>query len=247
MAKEKLKIQLGENVAKAEVIVREVSTVNELTVKAPVKIKLDGVIGCVYEFLEKRKSENEQINQKRCHILVNREEISIKLITNENDEYTCGNVTGKLLMYPKFVEFGINTGKIWAPTELGLFFKMNRAFFVSREDNMKLVTDLMNFTATVNSSIERAAKETGDRTDKFEQIVNSNLPKSFNLKIPVFKGMNAEIFEVETFVQINGREVSFTLISPGTNQTIEDIRDSVINTEIDKIRESCPGIAIIEV
>lgn len=246
METERLQVNFTEGVTKAELIVREVAKVNELEVKAPVKINLDGVIGSVAEYLSKRKSEQDQINQKRCHILVDREKISIKLIFNELDEYARGSVTGTLAMHPKFEEFGINTGKVWTPTELGLFFKMNRSFFSDKKENMNLVTDLMNFTATVNNSIERSAKESGDRTDKFVQTVNSNLPKAFSLNIPIFKGMSSENLEVETFASINGREVAFTLLSPAANQTLEEIRDKAIDDQLKVIRELCPDIAIIE-
>lgn len=246
MQNEKFQINVAEGVAKVEVVIREVDKVNELEVKAPVKLDIKGVIGSVAEFLIQRKDQPEQINQKRCHILVNRENISIQLIFNENDEYLKGSVTGTLSIHPKLKEFGINTGKVWTPTELGLFLKMNRAFFQDKTENMNLVTALMNFTGTVNNNIERAVKENGDRTDNFSQVVNSNLPKAFTLNIPIFKGMPAETIEVETFAQINGREVAFTLLSPAANQTMEDIRDKVIDEQLKDICSICCDIAIIE-
>lgn len=246
MQNEKFQVALGEWITKAEVIVREVKEVNELPVKAPVKIDIKGVIGSVYEFLTHRMDQPDQINQKRCHILVNRENISIQLIFNENDEYLKGSVTGTLSIHPKFIEFGINTGKVWTPTSLGMFFKMNRAFFQDKTENMNLVTSLMNFTGKVNSSIEKMANEKGDRTDTFSQVVDSNLPKAFKLRIPIFKGMEAEVLEVETFAQINGREVSFTLLSPAANQTMEDIRDKAVDDQLSSIRSICSDIAIIE-
>lgn len=156
-------------------------------------------------------------------------------------------VVGKLAYNPKFVEFGINGGKVWTPTELGLFIKMNRAFFADRNENMKLVSCLMNFTANVNNKIDRAVKENGDRTDNFAQMVNSNLPESFTVQMPIFKGMSPETIEVETFAQVNGREVSFVLLSPGAQATLEDLRDKVIDEELSKIREIAPEIAIIEI
>jgi len=134
----------------------------------------------------------------------------------------------------------------WAPSELGMYFKMNRAFFESKDDNMKLVTDLMNFKASVDNKIERSMKENGDRKDNFAQIVNSNLPKSFKLKIPIFKARQPEIIEVETFAQINGRDVAFTLLSPGAQETLENIRDNEVDLQLKKIRELAPDIAIIE-
>jgi hypothetical protein len=111
---------------------------------------------------------------------------------------------------------------------------------------MDLVTRLKHFTATVNSSIERMSRENGDKTDNFSQVVNSNLPESFKLVIPIFKGRAAETIEVETFARISGREVAFILLSPGANQVTEDIRDKAIDEQIAAIREICPDIAIIE-
>lgn len=246
MKNENMLITLAPGQEKAEIIFREVTKVNELDVKAPVKLAITGTLASVVEFLRRRNDQKEQINQKRCHILVDREEISIELIYNENDEYNKGTVKGTMLLNPKFEEFGINSGKVWTPTQLGLFFKMNRAFFTSKDDNMRLVNELMNFIATVNNSIEKSAKENGDRTDKFAQTVNSNLPPAFTLKIPIFKSLPAETLEVETFANVNGREVSFTLISPAANQTMEELRDLSIDKELNEIRDLTPDIAIIE-
>lgn len=246
MKNENMLITLAPGQEKAEVIFREVAKVNELDVKAPVKLAIVGTLHSVAEFLTRRSDQKDQINQKRCHIIVDREGISIELIFNENDEYNKGTVKGTMLLNAKFEEFGINSGKVWTPTQLGLFCKMNRAFFISKEDNMKLVNDLMTFTATVNNSIEKVAKENGDRTDKFAQTVNSNLPAAFTLKIPIFKSLPDETLEVETFAQVNGREISFTLISPSANQTIEELRDQSIDKELDEIRDLTPDIAIIE-
>lgn len=207
---------------------------------------MSGVIGAVVEYLAKRINTG-QFEQKNCHILVNRDKVEITLITNEADEYTRGKVVGKLAYNPKFVEFGINSGKVWTPTELGLFIKMNRAFFADRMENMKLVSSLMNFTADVNNKIDRAVKENGNRTDNFAQVVNSNLPESFTVQMPIFKGLSSESIEVETFAQVNGREVSFVLLSPGAQATLEDLRDKVIDEQLERIKEIAPEIAIIEI
>lgn len=246
MQNEKLQINFAPGMAKAELVLREGVAPKELDPKAPVKTKLNGVIGAVVEYLTKRINTG-QFAQKDCHILVNRENIEITLIINEADEYKRGEIVGKLGYNPKFVEFGINDGKVWTPTELGMFIKMNRAFFADRAENMKLVSCLMNFTADVNNKIDRAVKENGNRTDNFAQVVNSNLPESFTIQMPIFKGMQPETIEVETFAQVNGREVAFVLLSPGAQATLEDLRDKVIDEQLKQIREIAPEIAIIEV
>ena len=246
MQNEKLQINFAPGMAKAELVLREGVAPKQLDPKAPVKTLLNGVIGAVVEYLTKRINTG-QFAQKDCHILVNRENIDITLIINEADEYKRGEIVGKLGYNPKFVEFGINGGKVWTPTELGMFIKMNRAFFADRAENMKLVSCLMNFTADVNNKIDRAVKENGNRTDNFAQVVNSNLPESFTIQMPIFKGMQPETIEVETFAQVNGREVAFVLLSPGAQAMLEDLRDKVIDEQLKQIREIAPEIAIIEV
>ena len=245
MDNEKLQINLAPGMSKAELVIREGAAPKELEPKAPVKTNLKGVIGAVVEYLKKRINAG-QFEQKDCHILVNRDTIEITLITNEADEYRRRN-HGQIELNPKFIEFGINANKVWTPTELGLFIKMNRAFFADRNENMKLVSSLMNFTADVNNKIERAVKENGNRTDNFAQMVSSNLPDSFTIQMPIFKGMPPETIEVETFAQVNGREVAFVLLSPGAQATLEDLRDKVIDEQLEQIREIAPEIAIIEV
>lgn len=245
MENEKLQVNFGEGVTSAELTIREGKAAPELEPKAPVKTDIAGTIGTVVEYLTKRVATG-QFSQERAHLLVKREIISLALVINEDDEYLRGIVGGSLDFHPAFVGFGINTGKVWTPTELGLFLKMNRAFFPDRAANMKLVSELMNFTAQVQSKIDRSLKESGDRTDNFAQVVNSNLPASFTLNIPIFKGMAAETLEVETFAQVNGREVAFTLLSPGAKEALEDIRDKVIDAELAIVREIAPNIAIIE-
>lgn len=246
METERIQVNLAPGMSKAELIIREGEAPMQLAPKAPVKTNITGVIGTIAEYLEKRIDKG-QFDQKDCHILVNREKVEITLIINEADEYRRGQIVGKLDYNPKFIEFGINGGKVWTPTELGMFIKMNRAFFSDRKVNMDLVTSLMNFTADVNNKIERSMRENGNRTDNFAQVVNSNLPDSFTIQMPIFKGMQLETIEVETFAQVNGRDVAFILISPGAQATLEDLRDKVIDEQLSRIREIAPEIAIIEV
>lgn len=43
------------------------------------------------------------------------------------------------------------------------------------------------------------------------------------------------------------KEVCFILLSPGANQTLEEVRDRAINEQLDNIKLIAPKIAIIEV
>ena len=83
---------------------------------------------------------------------------------------------------------------------------------------MKLVTELKNFEATVNSKVEKQKSEKGDFKDNYSGVVMSNLPEAFTLQIPIFKGMPAETIEVEFYASVNGRDVTLQLVSPGACQ-----------------------------
>ena len=153
---------------------------------------------------------------------------------------------GRLSYHPKFVEFGINSGKGWEPNKLGEFFKMNRAFFPDREKNMQLVSLLKGFEAKIESSIERERRENGSVKDNYSKVVQSNLPDVFTVRLPIFKGTPAENLEVELYASVDGRDVTLSLVSPGACQLLEDMRDKVIDEQVAAIRELCPGIVIIE-
>jgi len=242
----KVVVNLSEGATGAEIILREGPAIKLLDPKAPVKINLNGVIGSPVEFLTKRLSEEDQINPKRCHVIVDRTNIKITLVTNENDEYNRGQVVGILEEHPKFKEFGINAKKNWEPNELGQFFKMNRAFFPDKTANMKLVTELKNFEATVNSKVEKQKSEKGDFKDNYSGVVMSNLPEAFSLQIPIFKGVVPDNIDVEFYASVDGRDVFLQLFSPGACQLLEDLRNKVIDEQIAQIKELSPEIAIIE-
>ena len=85
MENEKMQVNFAPGVTEATLRVIELHEENELPVLEPDKVELAGTIGSVHEFLLKRISEKEQINQKRCYILVDREKMTLKLVTNETD------------------------------------------------------------------------------------------------------------------------------------------------------------------
>lgn len=257
MNTEKFQVNLGEG--QNELIIREGKAQNILDVKPPVKIDLSGNIDSPYQFLSKRfeHSKDANLNEEtprifnhfdhtRCHVIVNREQVAITLVIDEHDEYNRGTVKGSLALNPKFVEFGINSQKGWDPNELGQFFKMNRAYFPDKSKNMKLVSDLKNFVADVNNTIEKQREDKGSFKDNYSAVVTSNLPESFTLEIPVFKGYQKEMIEVEFYATVSGRDVELSLISPSATELYESLRDNCIDEQILKIKEVAPEIVIIE-
>jgi hypothetical protein len=226
-----------------EVVLREGEAPVALDPKEPLIIRINGTIESPLKWLEKRI---ELIKQKVSNILVNRDAMRIVLTVDETNFYHA-EIGGTLEASKEMKEFGINTGKIWEPIKLSQFIKMNRAFFTDKSQNMQLVSLLKNFKAKVNQDIERSKEENGSKVDNYSQVVDSNLPKSFKLCIPLFKGFKAEEIEVEIYADVDGRDVSLSLMSAGANEAIEYYKNKVIDEQLDAIKEIAADIVVIEV
>lgn len=246
MQNEKMQINLDKDCQKAEVVIREVDKVNELPVLEPEKVNVSGTITSIFSFLEKRWGCEGQINHEHTHIIVDRDNLSMTLVANETDARNKMVIVGKLQLSRQFMEFHINDGYVWEPLVLSQFFKMNRAYFSNRDENMKLVSVFKNFKAKVNTDYERDRKENGSYTDNYSQIVDSNIPDRFSVVLPIFKGTKAQSIEVETYATINGHDVTVQLISPSAQQVVDETLDAIIDEQIAAIREIAPEIPFIE-
>ena len=211
----------------------------------PNAIVLKGTLGSVTNFIKNRVNKG-QFEIADCHLIVDRENVTMTFVTNECDPRRSATVCGKLEPHPDFASLGVNTSKLWSPQNLAMAFKQHRFWFENREEGMKLVTTLMNFTATVNQKVERHISENGNRGDIFEQVVNSNLPSAISLKMPIFKGSTPQTIEVETFAQIDGKSVGFVLLSPGANEVLNELRDKAIDEQLEQILAIAPQLVVIE-
>lgn len=226
-----------------EVVLREGEAPELLEIKEPERVVISGTIDTPFRWLEKRI---ELINQKASNIIVNRDVMGIALTVDETNYYQ-SDIRGELKTSKEMMEFGINTEKKWEPIKLSKFIKMHRAFFTDKSQNMMLVSTLKNFKAKVSQDIERSKEENGSKVDNYSQVVDSNLPKSFKLNIPLFKGFACEEIEVEIYADVDGRDVSLSLVSAGANEAIEEYKNKVIDEQLEQIRHIAPDIVIIEV
>lgn len=241
--KEEVKQQIAEMVANGlpagvgEIIIREGKAVE---LKEPVKVKIQGTIDAAARWLETRF---DCIKEKTCHVIVNREQLTIALQCNENNHYGT-LVVGSLTLSPEYKRFGINEGEDITNFEMAELIKMNRSFFENKSVAMKLVTDLQNFKAKVDKEIEQSNNNRGDRRILINQAVEHNLPEAFTLILPIFKGTDKQTIAVEVYV--NPSDFSCTLVSPEANDLVEEMRDREIDSVLERIKERCPDIVIIE-
>ena len=153
-----------------EVVLREGKAAVALDPKEPEKVVISGTIDAPFKWLEKRV---ELINQKSANIIVNRDKMCLTVTIDETNYYQ--TIIGGVLQASKEMqEFGINTDKKWEPIKLSQFFKMHRAFFKDKSENMILVSTLKNFKAKVNQDIERSKEENGMEMISLAQELREN-------------------------------------------------------------------------
>lgn len=122
--------------------------------------------------------------------------------------------------------------------------KQLRTYFETQQDAMKLVTELRNFKAKIDKELELSDDKRGNQKIMRAQTVESNLPKSFNVNMPIFKGAEKRTFEVE--VEINPNDLSCTLVSPDAHDIVVQERDNQMDAVLGRIAEAAPNIVIIE-
>ena len=220
-----------------EVTIREGKAVE---LREPVKVNIKGTIDAPARWLEKRY---DCVNQKTCHVLVDREAMAITLQCHEQDYYGT-HVLGTLEFSEVFRRFGINGGEYRTHFELAELIKMNRSYFENKTTAMKLVTELQNFKAKVDKEVEQSDNNRGDRRMLISQAVKHNLPEAFTLILPIFKGIEPQTIEVEVYV--NPSDLTCTLVSPEANDIVVSRRDSIIDSVIAHIKTAAPDIVIIE-
>lgn len=210
----------------------------------PKSLKLTGNIDSVFRYLEKQKGTIPIINGTlNANIEINREDMVIKLYVDPKGQ-SYDSVFGQLEFHEDFLRFGVNTGESMQPSELAEKIKMNRSCFMDKEVAMKLVKDLKSFKAKVDKVLEKVVDDRANYTLHKSQAVESNIPETFFLSVPIFKGQPKESFEVE--ININADNFNCSLISPEANDYISENKNRIIDDQIKKIEEIIPELVIIE-
>jgi hypothetical protein len=203
-----------------------------LPLHGPVKIAIIGQIDAVSRFILQRGD----IDKKTAIIEVDRDNMQI-CFSETPKEFDGTEIVGKLSLSKEYLEFGINTKETYTAAELADFIKMNRSFFSKKEEANKLVAVLRNFTAKVTKDIADKDDKRGNTEAIRRQVVESNLPGSFKLKIAVFKGQNAVELEVE--INVDPRSLECYLISADANDIINETSNGIIETELKKLEGFC--------
>lgn len=241
-----LKLKEGTN----EIITRQ-GDAQELPPLFPNGTKISGTIKTPREHLSKpsnwlthSKTDIKDTPLNNSYLLVNREKMTIEFIEDYGYPWSC-TYKGTLQFDERFKKFSINENKSYTAFELADLIKMNRSLFETKDKAMVLVSELRKFKAKIDKDVEAHTDDRANKKVLLAQAVETNLPENFKLVLPIFKGEDKKAFEVE--ITIDATDLSCRLVSPEVNDYVEETRDSIINIEVEEIKQLHPTLRIFEV
>lgn len=226
---------------------------NELTVregkalelKPPIKIEISGDIKTVSSFIDKRKTASDDaglqyIIPERALVTVDKSALSITLQLDPENCYGT-EVTAKLSFTPELEQFCINKNRLFNREELIKLIRFNKIWFPDAEAHDKLLKAYQAFTATVNANIGKTSDTRGNVENAYKKTVETNVPDSFVLNIPIFKGMDKRRFRVEIAIDSTDASTKFWFESIELNDIIQIESEAILKAEL----ESCADYVII--
>jgi len=234
--KEKIEINVTGGVKTLEILEGQA-----LPKREQLKLNISGIIDTPVRFLKKRV---DTIEQKQCHVLVDRNKMTIALNLDETN-YFKGSVIGSLEIHPDFEKWEVNTGQQWTNKALSEFIKMNRSSFSDIQTAMKLSSELQSLKIKADKEIDRENDNRGNVKEMIVQrVIQMNIPQSFKIHVPIFKGQPKAELEIEIYVNPNTFNV--TLISPEAMDVVSKVRDTAIDEQLKEVEATCPDMVIIE-
>lgn len=194
----------------------------------PNAIKISGTIFAPGIFINKR---SEFYEKKNVHVTYSLEDLEITLNCDETSK-TGATIKGSLEISPELEEFKINKNHTFAREDLKQFLKMNRAAFPSQDENIKIVASLTKFNARVEVHLQDENNNQGSRKTSYTQEVKFDIPLSFRLKLPLFKGTDPVAFNVDILYNVTGGDVKLWFESPELKELQTTTRDKIIDKEL---------------
>ena len=199
------------------------------------KIALSGNLDSPLRFIQNRM---ETIPPMHTHVVANREKGTITLVINESDKHST-TVLGKLVETEYIKKLNINENKQYSLKDLAQLLKTNVMHFADTTLEtgesicMVIVSSLRNFQAKINTEIVDKTGDRGELTKMFDRkMENHNIPESFILKMPIFKGLKEVEFKVDICFQVRDAAVYAWLESNELRKLTVAMADAAIDEQL---------------
>lgn len=164
----------------------------------------------------------QNIDTKKTVLIFDGEQKSITASMNiGNDLYS--TVQGKLSYSDVIIEFGINRDKRFSLAEFRNLVRLNGPWFNNQDAHANLLVKISDFSAKINAEFNNQKDTRGNSNVAVKKSVTSDVPFSFSLKAPVFKGDQNAIFNVDVCLEATDSGVFFWLESTDLIKLEHDI------------------------
>jgi hypothetical protein len=199
-------------------------------------VRISGTISAPRLFLEKREGE---FYDKTAHALVSRTDGKIDLVINEHtvdEKYT---IIGKVEIGKKFTELNINNfSEGIEPLKLVQKLRLRRSIFKSHLEHTTLLATLSNVEAKIKKEMDESKDDRANYNFNHRQTVTSNIPKSFDLRIPIIEGEDPVEIEVQVLLELDGNgRIMCYLESVDGADLIETAFETLVDTEVESFKE----------
>lgn len=216
-----------------ELVIRS-GGIKELPIEAPAPLIVNTTISGPFEFYTKRVKNAKLHDLNKINLTINRDKKVIVLVVDENYEGQGAEITGEMIDDTELKSFGINNKKMWTVRDLQNHIKMHRALFSSPEECMKLVTNLGNFSAKIETDIQKADDKRGNTIDSIATKLTTEIPLNFKINSRLFKGQASLQFPAEICILAMASGVQFWLESVELRELQMKETDRIFNEEIKK-------------
>lgn len=210
-------------------------------IREPLKLTADGDIRTVGTFIAGRDVPNLQgIDRESTLVTVDKDAGTIKLETDPNDQF--GTVIkGTLLINDDLKQFDINGSKMFSQKELIKLLKFSRIHFVDPLVQNDLLNAYKAFTFQTKTEGHAKGDDRGNKSVALDKVVDTNLPKEFSLKIPIYKGERSVTFRVDLCMDVTDGGAKFWMESIELHELLQIEKELIFKRELLR----CEGLVII--
>lgn len=113
-----------------------------------------------------------------------------------------------------------------------------------KEANKEFNDTIAGYKAKIDHEIELSDDKRGNTIAHRAQVVQSNIPQSFDVHMPIFKGGPETVIPVS--IEIRPTDLACTLVSIEAEEHFKESRDKLIDEQVNAIRDEADDILIIE-
>lgn len=218
----------------------EVRTGDALPIMPPNRIIFRGDINTISEYLGKRGGtlghSTQGVFKERAIIFTNKEKGLITINVDPENPYGA-SVQGELKKSAELEQFKINSQTTFNREQLVKILKFSKRHFDSPEVHSDIFAAYSAFRATSKTDHENSSDSRGNKAKVFTKQVESNLPQTFVLNMPIFKGQPNERFMVEICLELTDAGAHFWFESVELEELIAVRTDEIFEKQLSPFRD----------